>query len=174
MDDFKVVLGDITSAKTDVIVNAAKSSLAGGSGVDGAIHKAAGPSVLKACLEIEQCDGVRCPVGEAKVTRSGHLDCKFIIHTVGPIYRDYSNPEELLRSAYTNCIKTALELKCKSIAFPAISCGKYGYPYEEAIEIAINTLEPYLKTGLQIYFYLVEQDLYKMYLDKLKLLRKGI
>jgi len=167
MTDFKIVLGDITEAKTDAIVNAAKPSLTGGSGVDGAIHKAAGPSLLEECLLLELHEGIRCPVGDAKITNAGLLNSKFIIHTVGPIYQDYSKPQELLRSAYVNSIELALRHKCKSIAFPAISCGKYGYPHDDAIDVAISSLKPYLNVGIDIYFYLVEESLYKKYVSKL-------
>ena len=173
MKDFKLVLGDITAAKTDAIVNAAKPSLTGGGGVDGAIHKGAGPSLLEECLLLEQHEGIRCAVGDAKITSSGLLNSKFIIHTVGPIYQDCSKPQELLRSAYVNSIELALRHKCKSIAFPAISCGKYGYPHEDAIDVAISSLKPYLNAGIDIYFYLVEEDLYKKYLSKLSPARTG-
>ncbi len=167
MTEFKVILGDITGANVDVIVNAAKPSLTGGSGVDGAIHKAAGPDVLQECIALKPHGGIRCPVGEARITGPGQLQCKFIIHTVGPIYKDCREPEAFLKQSYINSIELALKHKCKSIAFPAISCGKYGYPHDEAIDIAFSSLNPYLGRGIQVYFYVFDRDLYLKYLNKL-------
>ena len=161
-----LVKGDITSAETDIIVNSAKPSLTGGSGVDGAIHRVAGPSVLKECLSIKSTDGVRCPTGNAVLTGAGELKAQYIIHTVGPIYSSDKQPERSLTSAYENCLKLALENNCTSIAFPAISCGKYGYPYLEAAKIAVKICNDYLKFGLQIYFYLLEEDLYSIFTDQ--------
>ena len=166
MAEFKVILGDITTANVDAIVNAAKPSLTGGGGVDGAIHKAAGFQLLQECWALEVIDGIRCPVGEARITGSGQLKSKFVIHTVGPIYKDAENPVEQLKRSYMNSIELALQHDCKSIAFPAISCGKYGYPYDEAVNIATSTLRPYLKKGIEIYFYIFEKELYEMYLIK--------
>lgn len=173
MNKFKVILGDITVANVDAIVNAAKPSLTGGSGVDGAIHKAAGPTVLQECLTLAQHGEIRCPVGEARITRAGELQSKFIIHTVGPIYKESIEPEALLKLSYVNSIELALKHKCKSIAFPAISCGKYGYPHEKAIDIAFESLTPYLSDGIRIYFYIFENDLYQKYLNKLKFIKNG-
>ena len=167
MTEFKVILGDITTANVDAIVNAAKSSLTGGSGVDGSIHEAAGAAVLEECIALKPSGGIRCPVGEARLTASGRLQCKFIIHTVGPIYKNCKAPEKFLKQSYINSIELALKLKCKSIAFPAISCGKYGYPHEEAVDIAFSALNPYLGRDIQIYFYVFERDLYLKYLNKL-------
>ena len=166
MAEFKVILGDITTANVDAIVNAAKPSLTGGGGVDGAIHKAAGFQLLQECWALEVIDGIRCPVGEARITGSGQLKSKFVIHTVGPIYKDAENPVEQLKRSYMNSIELALQHDCKSIAFPAISCGKYGYPYDEAVNIATSTLRPYLNKGIEIYFYIFEKELYEMYLSK--------
>jgi len=174
MTEFKVILGDITGANVDAVVNAAKPSLTGGSGVDGAIHKAAGPAVLQECIALKPHDGIRCPIGEARITGSGQLQCKFIIHTVGPIYKGCEGPEALLKLSYINSIELALKHKCKSIAFPAISCGKYGYPHEEAIDIAFSSLNPYLSRDIQIYYYVHENDLYLKYLNKLSLIEKSI
>lgn len=134
--------------------------------VDGAIHKVAGFELLQECWTLEATNGIRCPVGEARITGSGQLKSKFVIHTVGPIYKNADNPAELLRRAYINSIELALQNDCKSIAFPAISCGKYGYPYDEAVDIATSTLKPYLDKNIEIYFYLFEKELYQMYLDK--------
>jgi O-acetyl-ADP-ribose deacetylase (regulator of RNase III) len=163
MTKFEIVLGDITHANVDAIVNAAKPSLAGGSGVDGAIHTASGPTVLQECLALELHDGVRCSVGEAIITSAGKLNSKFIIHTVGPVYKDSENPEALLRLSYINSMELALRYKCKSIAYPAISCGKYEYPHKEAINIAFSSLISYLNSGIKIYFYVLEADIYHKY-----------
>jgi O-acetyl-ADP-ribose deacetylase (regulator of RNase III) len=170
MAKFNVICGDITKAKVDVVVNAAKTSLSGGSGVDGAIHKAAGQTVLQECLALDVVDGVRCPTGEARITKAGNLNCKYIIHTVGPIYSQHEKPKKFLKLAYVNSIELALKNGCKSIAFPAISCGKYGYPHSEAVDIALSTLVPYLDLGISIYFYIFEHRLYQMYLKKLGVL----
>ncbi|QUM85464.1 macro domain-containing protein [Moritella sp. 28] len=173
MANIKIILGDITAAKVDAIVNAAKPSLTGGRGVDGAIHKAAGPSLLEECLQLKLYDGIRCPVGGARITSAGFLESKWVIHTVGPIYKDSNKPQELLHSAYVNSIELAIRHKCKSVAFPAISCGKYGYPHEEAVEVAINSLKPYLNTGIEVYFYIVEEDLYRKYKSRLSIDETG-
>ncbi|MGL6482942.1 macro domain-containing protein [Aeromonas caviae] len=165
---FEIILGDITKANVDVIVNSAKPTLTGGSGVDGAIHKAAGASVLKECLDFELIEGIRCPTGCARITNAGNLNSKFIIHTVGPIYEDCEFPDKLLTLAYVNSIELAIKFGCKSIAFPAISCGKYGYPHEEAVRIAFSTLHYYLGGGIKVYFYLFEKELYGKYLKELE------
>lgn len=168
MANFKVIFGDITDANVDAVVNAGKPSLTGGSGVDGAIHKAAGLDVLKECLALKDFKGVRCFTGSAVITGAGQLRCKYIIHTVGPVYEKRNSSADLLRLSYTNSIELALKNECKSIAFPAISCGKYGYPYDEAVDIAISALSPYLEKNIEIYFYIFEESLYEVYIDKIK------
>lgn len=126
--------GDITREKADVIVNAANTRLAGGGGVDGAIHKAAGPSVMEECRKIGGCK-----TGEAVITNAGELPAEKIIHTPGPVWRGGNAKEaELLRNCYGNCFRIAREKGFKSIAFPAISTGVYGYPLEEAARIAMD------------------------------------
>ncbi len=131
-----IVRGDITEEDTDAIVNAANSKLAGGGGVDGAIHRAGGPAIMEECRKIGGC-----PAGEAVVTSGGNLKARHIIHTVGPIYRDGRHGErELLANAYRNSLKRALENGIKSIAFPSISTGAYGYPIREASRIALQTV----------------------------------
>jgi O-acetyl-ADP-ribose deacetylase len=136
----EVLQGNITKLEVDAIVNAANSSLLGGGGVDGAIHRAAGPDLLEACIQIRNRDG-GCATGDAKVTPGYRLPAKHVIHTVGPVYRDGTHGEpELLASCYRKSLALAAELGAQSIAFPAISTGIYGYPFRAATEIAIRTI----------------------------------
>ncbi|MBL4885095.1 MAG: O-acetyl-ADP-ribose deacetylase [Planctomycetaceae bacterium] len=138
----ELVLGDITEEKTDAIVNAANSQLAGGGGVDGAIHRAAGPTVIQQTNELYPQG---CPTGEAVITEAGRLKAKYIIHTVGPVWRGGKHHEEAdLRSAYRNCLELAARHGCQSIAFPAISTGVYSYPLDLATEIAISEIRQFL------------------------------
>ena len=138
--------GDITEQDTEAIVNAANRSLLGGGGVDGAIHRAGGPAILKECRKIGGCN-----TGEAVITTGGALRAKYVIHTVGPVYRDgRHNEPELLGNAYLNCLKLASSKGIKSIAFPSISTGAYRYPIEEAARIALETAVKYLKENSDI------------------------
>ena len=138
MTNLVAIKGDITTAKVDAIVNAANPVMLGGGGVDGAIHKAAGKKLLEACKAVKSKDGIRCPTGEARITEAGDLDAKYVIHTVGPKYYTDTDPKSLLISAYKNSLELAQKYECKSIAFPAISCGVYGYPIEEAAKISVD------------------------------------
>ncbi len=136
-----IVEGDITREQTDAIVNAANSRLAGGGGVDGAIHRAGGPSIME---ESRKYDG--CPTGKAVITGGGDLMAKYVIHAVGPVYRDGKRGEpELLRSAYLESLRLASDNGIKSISFPALSAGAYGYPMDEAARIALTTAAEYVK-----------------------------
>ena len=158
MSNLTAIKGDITTAEVDAIVNAANPFMLGGGGVDGAIHKAAGIKLLEACKAVELKGGVRCPTGEARITEAGNLNAKYVIHTVGPRYYTDPDPESLLISAYTNSLELAQQHKCNSIAFPAISCGVYGYPIGEAAEIAINVCSQDVYKNMKIVFYLFQDD----------------
>lgn len=139
----KIVKGDITTLEVDAIVNAANEMMLGGGGVDGAIHDAAGPELFNACLAVPEVRPyVRCPTGEARITPGFNLPAKFVIHTVGPVYEDGQHGEpELLAACYRNSLELAVSNNCRSIAFPCISTGIYGYPIEEAAQIAIREVK---------------------------------
>ena len=139
-----MVRGDITKQATCAIVNAANSSLMGGGGVDGAIHRAGGPAILEECKQIVARQG-RLPAGQAVITTGGNLRAQYVIHTVGPVWHGGSgNEAELLRSAYYECLKLATENELTSISFPSISTGAYGYPVDEAARTAVNTVISFL------------------------------
>jgi len=154
MNRITIVQGDITQAPVDAIVNAANSRMLGGGGVDGAIHRAAGPALLEACKRVPEKNGVRCPAGEARITGAGNLKAKYVIHTVGPKYGIDKDPEILLASAFGSSLDLALAHGCRSIAFPAVSCGVYHYPPEEAAGISVSVCQRPEYAALDIYFYL--------------------
>ncbi len=159
MSNIHILKGDITKAQVDAIVNAANPRLLGGGGVDGAIHRAAGPRLYEACKRIEEvAPGIRCPVGQARITPGFDLPARYVIHTVGPRYGIDKDPERLLAMAYENSLKIAKELGLRSIAFPAISCGAYGYPMEDAAKIALSVCMKPCYKDLEIYFYLFSDN----------------
>ena len=145
-DRIQIILGDITKQNVDAIVNAANCSLLGGGGVDGAIHRAAGPELL------EECRGLNgCRTGQAKITGGYKLPAKFVIHTPGPVWHGgRNNEEELLASCYRSCLTLASENGCKTVDFPSISTGVYHFPLEKAANIAIGTMAEYLKNHPEI------------------------
>ncbi len=147
----KVVRGDITTIAVDAIVNAANSSLMGGGGVDGAIHRVGGPGILQECIAIRNTQG-GCNAGEAVITTAGLLPAKYVIHAVGPFWRDNSGAREdaLLASVYSNCLKLAVENNVRRISFPNISTGVYRFPKERAAKIAFSTVSAFLEEHMNI------------------------
>ena len=158
----QIVHGDITKLDVDAIVNAANSTLLGGGGVDGAIHRAAGPELLAECRALGGCEP-----GKAKITRGYRLPARFVIHTVGPIWRGGKRDEaRILANCYRNSLQLAVENEVKTIAFPAISCGAYGYPIEQAAQIALETTREFLAATQNIHrviFVLWGDDVYDAY-----------
>ncbi|WP_177730464.1 O-acetyl-ADP-ribose deacetylase [Flavobacterium inviolabile] len=167
----ELIKGDITKIEVDAIVNAANTSLLGGGGVDGAIHKAGGEAILEDCQKIRRKQG-GCKVGEAVITTAGKLPAKFVIHTVGPAWNNgKSNEENLLSLAYFNSLKLALNNKVNSISFPNISTGIYKFPKEKAAKIAIQTVTSFLATTDKIekvIFVCFDEENYKIYDELLK------
>ena len=158
--------GDIVKVQADAIVNAANSALAGGGGVDGAIHRAGGPSIMQACREIGGCQ-----TGSAVATTAGRLPAKYVFHAVGPIYRGNPEDERLLKSAYQSCLDLAEQYKIESIAFPSLSTGIYGYPLHLAAPIALRTITEHIKkpTSLkQVIMVLYGDSSYQAFEDALK------
>ena len=156
--------GDITKSETDAIVNAANGSLMGGGGVDGAIHRAAGPGLLEECKKLNGCD-----TGDAKITSGYNLPAKFVIHTVGPIWRGGDkNETNLLASCYRKSIEIALNKGLKTIVFPNISTGVYGFPKEKAAKIAITEVKKFINSNItKIIFVVFDTDNYQIYKEML-------
>ena len=159
----RLLKGDITKVNTDAIVNAANRTLLGGGGVDGAIHRAAGQELLEECRTLNGCE-----TGEAKITKGYQLPCKYVIHTVGPVWHGgKKSEEELLGKCYWNSMVIAKENEIKSIAFPAISTGVYGYPKRPAAKIAVDTVKKFMEqfpeTVEDIYFVVFDEESLKIY-----------
>ncbi len=162
-----VIQGDITKQSTDAVVNAANSSLMGGGGVDGAIHRAGGPTILEECKKIVSRQG-RLPTGKAVITTGGNLRARYVIHTVGPVWRGGDKGEpELLASAYQESLRLAVGNKLHSISFPSISTGIYGYPVERAAEVALGTVVAFLQQGpaalAEVVFVLFDSETFAAY-----------
>jgi len=169
LDKIEIRQGDITKLAVDAIVNAANSSLLGGGGVDGAIHRAAGPELVKECRTLGGC-----PTGEARITKGYNLAARHVIHTVGPVYSGKPRDKTLLTGCYQNSLKLAAGNNVHSLAFPAISCGVYGYPIEEACKIALDTSCNFLKNNQtieKVMFMLFSQANLKVYEEYLRSLR---
>ncbi len=166
MPQIELVRGDITKMEVDAIVNAANKSLLGGGGVDGAIHRSAGPDLLEECKTLNGCE-----TGEAKITKSYMLPAKYVIHTVGPVWQDGTkNESELLANCYLNSLKIAKAKKLKTIAFPSISTGVYRFPKTMAAGIAIRTINKFLKNQKElntVYFICFDEENYDIYKEKL-------
>lgn len=155
----EIIQNDITRMKVDAIVNAANSSLLGGGGVDGCIHRAAGPELLSECRLLGGCE-----TGHSKITKGYRLPCRYVIHTVGPRWKDGKHGErDLLISCYQTSLQLAVENGCKTVAFPLVSAGIYSYPKEEALKIAVETIETFLqKNDLCVYLVLFDREAYEI------------
>jgi O-acetyl-ADP-ribose deacetylase (regulator of RNase III) len=166
----QLLQGDITKTEVDAIVNAANTSLLGGGGVDGAIHRAGGPAILEECRAIRAKQG-GCEVGEAVITTAGRLPAKFVIHTVGPVWNGGHNGEpNLLANCYRNSLQLAVENGVTTIAFPNISTGIYRFPKPEAADIAINTVQQFIATDnrlKEIFFVCFDDENYSLYKERL-------
>lgn len=168
MPSIELVLGDITRQEVDAIVNAANSSLLGGGGVDGAIHRAGGPAILDECRAIrarQWPDGL--PTGKAVATTGGRLAARWVIHTVGPVYAEHDDPAPLLASCHSEALRVADELGAESIAFPAISTGVYGYPVPEAARVALDAVRATPTRVQQVRFVLWSEGTHRAFAEAL-------
>ncbi|KAL1337441.1 hypothetical protein HN51_032110 [Arachis hypogaea] len=170
--------GDITKwsidGSSDAIVNPANERMLGGGGADGAIHMAAGPELVQACYSVPEVrPGIRCPTGEARITPGFRLPASHVVHTVGPIYNSNSNPAASLSSAYRNSLRVAKDKNIQYIAFPAISCGVFGYPYDEAATVAISVVREFRNEFKEIHFVMFLQDIYQVWVNKANDLMKN-
>jgi O-acetyl-ADP-ribose deacetylase (regulator of RNase III) len=171
MAKIEVIMGDITKQNVDAIVNAANSTMLGGGGVDGAIHRAAGRELYEECLRVPNGPGGRCPRGQCVVTGAGRLPCKKVIHTVGPVYSGIANDAKILGDCYRNCLNAAEREGMESIAFPNISTGVYGYPLQDAACVAISAVRETLPKTTSIklvLFVCFNRENYQIYDDLLK------
>ena len=159
MGELTFVVGDLTAQEVDAIVNAANSSLLGGGGVDGAIHRAGGPEILAECRQLGGCE-----TGDAKATTAGRLPARWVIHAVGPVWRGGDRGEaELLASAHRRSLEVAQELGAGTVAFPAISCGIYGYPHELAAEVAVTAVQPLAGEFDEVRFVFRDERLHEIF-----------
>ncbi len=163
--DLVIVQGDLTALQVDAIVNAAAPALLGGGGVDGAIHRAAGPQLREACRALPELrPRVRCETGQARLTRGFGLAARFVIHTVGPVYTRHPDPAGALSACHRASLKLARTQGCRTIAFPAISCGAYGYPLAEAAPIALEAVRDYGHGLREIWFALFTDQAHAAFL----------
>jgi len=165
----EIIKGDITKLEVDVIVNAANSSLLGGGGVDGAIHRAGGSQILEDCRAIRNKQG-KCKTGEAVITRAGNLPAQKVIHTVGPVWNGgHKNEDELLQNCYKNSLQLAEEHQLKSIAFPNISTGIYKYPKNEAAKVAVSTIKKFSSSMIEkVIFICFDEENFNIYKKELE------
>ncbi|GAB4362908.1 MAG: O-acetyl-ADP-ribose deacetylase [Deltaproteobacteria bacterium] len=173
----RLLRGDITGESVDAIVNAANSTLLGGGGVDGAIHRAGGPEILAQCREIRSRQG-GCPPGEAVLTTGGNLPARFVIHTVGPVWRGGDRGEsETLASCYRNCLRIAAQRRFRTLSFPSISTGAYRYPVDAAARVALKEVASFLEsaggTPEEVRFVLFDEAAFKAYREALREITPG-
>lgn len=162
-----IQLGDLTRWQGDAVVNAANSRMLGGGGVDGALHAAAGPQLRQACEKVECVrPGVRCPPGEARITPAFNLPCNYVIHTVGPIFENLRTDGPTLESCYRNCLRLANDNGVQTIAFPAVSCGIYGFPMNDAAKVALKACAEHAQSVQEIHFVMFNDEAYQAWLQE--------
>jgi O-acetyl-ADP-ribose deacetylase (regulator of RNase III) len=169
MTTIEMVQGDITRESVDAIVNAANSSLLGGGGVDGAIHRRGGPAILEECRKLRASHyGKGLPTGQAVATTAGNLDARWVIHTVGPVFSATEDRSALLASCYRESLRVAGELGARTVAFPAISTGVYGWPMDDGARIAVETVRAADTAVEQVRFVLFDKQAYEVFADRLR------